>query len=352
MHETNRTQPLYIRLIFSLVIFILFIGITEVILRLVEPNLYHKNQRFPVNRDVDFPEVYEKDHDLFWRFRTDQTIDSKMFSNITYHINSTGMRGKEIKSDPALYRIIALGNSCTFGWGVPEDSIWTTSLESVLQELMPEYNFEVLNCGVPGYSSYQGKKYFINELLPYKPKILLIMFGWNDQWAAGGDISDKDQKLPGQFILSLQNYFSRLKFYQLFRKVFLSLTETEKEVSLVQLSGKRRVSREDFQNNLREIIKVAKRENIIPIVMVPPIASLKNYQLGTISPFHKHHESYQEKVINAGRYENIMVINHQPEFDRYNDLFNNPSDDPIHFNAAGHQLFTKSVLETILPVIE
>ena len=330
----------------------IFIGGIEAVLRLAEIDLYKKNQFFPINRDIDFPEVYKKDQNLFWRFRTDQLIDSKSFSNITYRINSDGMRGDEILNEKKGLRILAIGNSCTFGWGVRQEEIWTTKLKNELSKTIPNKNIEIINCGVPGYSSHQGRKYFEQELLKYKPDIILVMFGWNDQWTAGKNISDAEQEAPNIIIISLQNIFSKLKIYQLFRKIILSTTEKEQVIPLDQVTGKRRVSQKEFFLNLRSIVKTAKENSITAILMVPPVASIENYFPEKTSRFHKNHLSYQQQVISAAKYEDILFVDHQLTFDKYDDLFSNPSDDPIHFNSKGHSVFTDAVKETLIPIIQ
>ncbi|KAA3631245.1 MAG: SGNH/GDSL hydrolase family protein [Calditrichaeota bacterium] len=349
-----RQQPLYLKLIFSFLILVLFIGLTELSLHIADPDLYYKNQFFPINRDIDFPDVYKKDANLFWRFRPDQTINSESFSDITYHINSKGMRGDEIDKSKKGIRILAVGNSCTFGWGVEDDSIWTTRLSRKLQSEFPAKDIEILNCGVPGYSSYQGKIYFEKELLKLNPDIVTIMFGWNDQWTAGKNISDHEQEKPNAVILRLQNIFSHLKIYQLARKIVLSATEKQQQISLDQKGGKKRVPLPQFEENLRRIIRLCKENNIVPILMVPPVASLENYFPGqyTISNFHEQHKRYQDKVIATARYEDIDFIDHQPEFDKFSDLFSNPADDPIHFNAKGHAVFYQPIKERIKAIIK
>ncbi len=352
MTQDKHHQPLYMKIIFSLFILIIFVGSIETVLFFANIDLYEKNQFFPINRDIDFPEVYEKYPDLFWRFRTNQIIDSKSFSDIIYHINDDGLRGKELTKKKGL-RILALGNSCTFGWGVADNYIWTTVLEKKLQSTFPEKKIDIINGGVPGYSSFQGMNYFKQELIEkVKPDIVLVMFGWNDQWTAGKNITDAEQQMPNFIILVLQNFFSKMKFYQLFRKIILSTTETKEVVALDKQSGKRRVSIKEFKNNLRAISRTAKEHSITTILMVPPVASVENYFKGQVSKFHNQHLRYQEQVINSAKYEDIQFINHQPHFDLYNDLFDNPNDDPIHFNIKGQTVFSESIEEVLIPLIQ
>jgi hypothetical protein len=70
-------------------------------------------------------------------------------------INSFGFRGHEypIEKTANAFRILALGDSFTFGQGVEEHDIYTTLLERELAERHPEKHIEVINTGIMGYSA-------------------------------------------------------------------------------------------------------------------------------------------------------------------------------------------------------
>lgn len=346
MPDNISKTPLYLKLVTAVVSVILFILVAEIALRIVDPELGYKNQFFPVNRDIDFPEFYEKDARLFWKLRAGQTIESRWFSDISYEINSLGLRGPEIQKNKPDVRILALGNSCTFGWGVPYEKSWTHLLEQKLNVQLNK-NVEIVNGGIPGYSSHQGKILF-EQLINLKPDLVLIMFGWNDHWRAGKDISDAEQNTPPEIVIGLQNIFSKLKLYKLIRKATLKVTEDTTHVRIDDITGKQRVSTDEFFGNIKEIISTAQKNNIVPILLIPPIASLENYQLGQSSPLHTLHHRYQQQIIKVSQYLNVPLVNLQTEFDLHNNLFDNPFDDPIHFNIAGCQI----VSESILPVVK
>lgn len=343
-----RKPPLGLKLIASLAALIIFLFVAEMSLKLFEDNLYYKNQLFPLNRDLDFPEIYKKDVDLFWRFRPDQVTNSKQFSYLSYHINSRGRRGPEPVERKPAYRILALGNSCTFGWGVEYDNIWTTRLERMLSKHAPNENIQLINAGVPGYSSHQGKIYFANELLELKPDIVLISFAWNDQWPAGKGTTDAEQESGSELLIAAQNIVSKLRTYRLMRKVVLGFSEQEVQVSLDQNSGKRRVPLEQFYKNLLGIIEIARENKIEPVLLIPPVASLENYFTGTVSDFHQRHLLYQSQIIRAAKYAKAEVIDLQTEFDLYSDLFTDAEADPVHFNEKGHQVVAEVIARALM----
>jgi lysophospholipase L1-like esterase len=352
MAASTRTTVLH-KLALPFISVVLVVLCAELIIRLVGPDLYYADQTFPINRDMNFIEFYQKDHNLFWRLRTDQMIDSRTFSDVRYRINSRGMRGDEIPGQKDGCRVVALGNSCTFGWGVEDDKAWVKQLELMLKMNLPNKQIEVINCGVPGYSSYQGREYFSRELLYLDPDILLIMFGWNDHWVAGRGITDDQQTMPGQFMLQVQDWLSHLDSYRLMRKYTLSLIQRRSTATLDDLAGPRRVPQEKFRENLRAMISLARENSIEPVLLVPPIASLATYlgRTDISSNFHLLHSNYQADVILVSQYEQVQLINLQVEFDRHNDLFDDIQNDPIHFNTKGHLVAAETIGNMIAELI-
>jgi len=342
-----KSSPLYVKLIGAVVSLIIFVVVAELVLRIVEVNLYYKNQFFPVNRDIDFPEVYEKDPKLFWRFRKNMVTESKMFSYLNYRINSHGLRGPEIRQRKTGYRIIALGNSCTFGWGIPYQITWASRLQQMLNQQVPSGDVEIINAGMPGYSSHQGKIFFAEELLGLNPDMVLVMFGWNDHWKAGHGINDARQQMPHRFILETQNLFSKLKLYQLLRKTVLSSTEKQRLVALDDMSGERRVSQQEFYGNLKSIVRLARDNEIEPVLLVPPIASLENYFGVPKTNLHLLHSLYQKQITRVAELEQVRLVDLQAAFDQYHDLFDAPREDPIHFNIKGHAVVAAAIADQV-----
>jgi hypothetical protein len=54
-------------------------------------------------------------------------------------------------------RIVVLGDSYAFGWGVAEKDAFPRQLERMIRETYPDVSVEVVNAGVPGYGFYQQR---------------------------------------------------------------------------------------------------------------------------------------------------------------------------------------------------
>lgn len=331
------------RLTAALAAILIFIVLVEAVLRLVAADDYFQNRFFIVNRALDYPEIFQRDRDLFWRFRPDRTVTSKFFEGETYRINSQGLRGDEVPVEKTSKRIITLGNSCTFGWGVPLAQTYSEQLEKNLQR-----QHEVINGAVPGYSTFQGRKFFESDLSQLNPDIVTVLFAWNDHWAAASQIADKDQEFPPQIILAAQNFLARFHFYRLMKKTLLSAVEKNPDSTFDRGNIVYRVGLDDFGLNLKEICERVREAGATPILLTSPIPSLEKYYLpGARSSLHAFHEKYNQMIRNVSAANDIDLVDLAREFDKHDGLWDDAPRDPIHFNARGHALAARLIADYI-----
>lgn len=97
-------------------------------------------------------------------------------------INSFGLRGREIeRAKPAgEFRILFLGDSVTFGFGLPEELAIAGLTELVLNQNASGFRVVCLNAGVAGYSTWQEVDYLKAEGLLLKPDLVVLQFSFND----------------------------------------------------------------------------------------------------------------------------------------------------------------------------
>ena len=97
---------------------------------------------------------------------------------VNVKINSGGLRDKEYPLDHAQkYRIIFLGDSLTFGWGVEKVNTFEILLEGKLNKIRPT---EVLNFGTGNYNTEQEVNLFLKEEKKYKPDHAVLFYFIND----------------------------------------------------------------------------------------------------------------------------------------------------------------------------
>ena len=102
---------------------------------------------------------------------------------INIRINSLGFRSPPIKriKPSGTIRIVVLGDSFTWGWGVDQDETYSMVLENILnQRKTSNSKFEVINTGVTGYSTDQEYLLLKNEGLNLNPDIVVLFVYFND----------------------------------------------------------------------------------------------------------------------------------------------------------------------------
>jgi lysophospholipase L1-like esterase len=93
-------------------------------------------------------------------------------------INSRGFRGLEPSSDPAVKRVIVLGDSITFGNNLALEETFPFQLQQQLAT--PGRNLEVLNFGVHGYDTLQEVSSLEIRGLGYHPDLVVVAYCLND----------------------------------------------------------------------------------------------------------------------------------------------------------------------------
>jgi lysophospholipase L1-like esterase len=108
------------------------------------------------------------------------------FDGVTKHgvrirISSLGLRSPEVTAakPPGTLRLLVLGDSVTFGWGVDEEVTFARRIERALRAELP-CPVEVLNAGVSGYGSIEEADFFAHEGLALEPDALLVYQVEND----------------------------------------------------------------------------------------------------------------------------------------------------------------------------
>ena len=130
-------------------------------------------------------------------FKKSQSLPSTLLPNLDaehqaltheftahYTTNSLGYRGKEFAIDkPAdTYRVLMLGDSVTFGWGVDDEQTFSYILEEKLTQEAQGRNIEVINAGWhDGFAPDSYYVYLNQEGLKLKPDLIILnLFPYND----------------------------------------------------------------------------------------------------------------------------------------------------------------------------
>jgi len=183
---------------------------------------------------------------LEWEFRPSCT---GLLRDVPVHTNAAGLRGPELREDGSI-RVLALGDSTTFGWTVPDDEAYPPRLERVLNRASDGTRYQVLNAGVAGYTSYQGLVYLRERGLGLKPAIVVIGFGFNELYRLGDDETRLARERLVLPVLRLNDFLvERSRLYR-----WLSWEASAAARSRLDY----RVAPERYGENLREMTRLAR----------------------------------------------------------------------------------------------
>lgn len=199
------------------------------------------------------------------------------FQGRMYHvdarINNLGLRGEDVaaRKPPGTFRVLALGDSRTFGFAVGQDDSYPAQLERVLRSRDPDGRFEVLNAGRHGYSSYQGLRFLQREGLPLEPDVVTVAFGFNDRrYVPAADEVDGAEWF-GRAARALR-WRQRLSYsYALLaaRKVLCRLLQRARSLPSQRIDQLPcRVDSDAFQGNLERIVKLCDARHIRVVLLV------------------------------------------------------------------------------------
>ena len=97
--------------------------------------------------------------------------------------NEDGIRESKtypLQKQETATRMVALGDSYTFGWGVELEESWPKVLERRLNEASKDRTYEVLNFGVPGYNTALTVALYQTKGAKYAPDYILLPILDND----------------------------------------------------------------------------------------------------------------------------------------------------------------------------
>ncbi len=119
----------------------------------------------------------------FGDYKPCQSLDSDYILPHHITINSLGLRGKEfpLQKPKSTYRILAIGDSYTYGARVSDNQTFPFLLERLLnREPNLNFKFEVINAGHAAYSTREEYEYLLERGVYLKPDMVILAWFPND----------------------------------------------------------------------------------------------------------------------------------------------------------------------------
>jgi lysophospholipase L1-like esterase len=330
-------MSIFRKLLFSAIAVALFFGLLEGGLRL----LYRPYRPFRFYAPHS-ESIVERDPDLGYRLRSH--VKAKAYATLV-ETNSFGFRGPEFNRLKTGPRLIALGDSCTFGFGVSDnDHTYPAALSRLIREA--HRTAEVINAGVVGYTSHQGLQLLRNKIVDLHPDVVLIYIGWND---FGNSLLPDWTPSMTQDVAVSHIWGSSPPY------IFLALNDL---LSPLRRSGKIGFKPEAvswYAQNLRGIVEAARSNGIKPVLLTWPtrvqrqIEELKSREimLGTgvtFASWFSYYKKYQQEIETVAREQNVQIIQLAERFNQLDESF---YFDEIHLNDRGALEAAKLIWESL-----
>jgi lysophospholipase L1-like esterase len=264
MREERRRGRIAVNLLISATSVVLFLGLLELAVREIDPKL-------PLLLSPTAENCLRRSASLSLAFRP---RCSGVLSGTPLSTNSAGLRGPELRADGSP-RILAIGDSCTWGWHVAEDESYPAVLQRLLETRSGPKRFAVVNAGFPGYTSYQGLVYLRENGVALAPRVVVMGFGFND----ANEVGDIEQQIEYErrhpMLVRLDDWLlasSRLYVWMRWKRSGLA-ADGEEASGPPKVSGLKpggpgpRVSLEKYVTNLEEMVKLARDHGADPILL-------------------------------------------------------------------------------------
>ena len=153
----------------NLVLLVVSVGITLISCELI---VRYMNQAPPFQTPLYMPSyLTERDSSLRWRFSP------------TEGRNSLGLKNRELGTKArGTYRILFLGDSLIWTGDTSSGQLYTEVLEQRLNKRFSNSSrvFEVINAGIPGYTTYQELEFLKIYGIDMEPDLVILGFVFND----------------------------------------------------------------------------------------------------------------------------------------------------------------------------
>lgn len=304
---------------------------------------------------------------------------------VEYKINKLGFRGKSlsVKKPDGTCRILALGDSVSFGIGVSDKNRYTEQLEDLLNsELAPStgLRYEVMNMSVGGWNTYNELSWLRSRGMDFQPDLVIWQFHMNDVDDPMGHLGTNTfsffREIPREYFPDPEdptiedNVFIRrpkdislgsvLKWYGWkYSRTFEALNGLWRRISpsapdphagkislswcLEYLQDENGPQWKWLRKNLEDLRDVCKEEDIPVFFLIPPLS----YQL------YSEKAVYREPITKLLDYTEslgFIPVSLTPRLEKESGgdfMHFYLEGDASHFNREGHRLIAGLLFETI-----
>ena len=296
-------------------------------------------------------EIYEPDPKLYWKLKPNQDCYTKI-DHRPVHINSHGTRGPDFETvkPPGTIRVLSLGDSRTFGWGLKQEETYSDQLRRLLQEqLGGAKKIEVINAGVNAWSYSQMLVYFRDIALHYQPDVVVLAEA--NLWTQFSERNSAKFVKKFMWRVRLKNFLRRFAIYHYLVEVKLKDVYERQRTKFVPVDPTRDAlfkeqQQQDpnaaFRAAIEELCRLAQSNGVKPVLLYLPMADDLN---ATEAPAIL---KIKQEVHNMM---NMPLVDLTRDFRAEGKTLYLEAD-PVHLNARGNEIVGRRLFETVQDLIK
>jgi len=329
---------------FSLVMLAIVLGTAEGLARLLGDDVLEQATSPPPVGEEDDTNLLGNPFLLY-----EMAPGDRFEKDIHIAINSFGLRGPEWNPDkPAgVRRIMALGDSSVYGFGVEDDEVFTARMDQALGE-----SVQVINSAVPGYSTYQTINLLQIRSLSLQPDLLLVGCIWSDnnfdsfvdrELLAAYSSFRNSQARTVHDALSHSSLYTILDYKLRVLRTFPEDRRVGWMIGRGEKIGERRVPIQEYARNLETIVELAHAIGSEVAFMVLP----NREDLVTVYESGAAWDPYRQVMRDTAARHGAPVVE-LPSLFLETELGGDALFlDEMHPTAQGHALWADTMLQTI-----
>lgn len=212
-----------------------------------------------------------------------------------------------------------------------------------LAKSLPSRRFDMVNAGVPGFSSWQGLL-LCRQVIDQQIDMVVFAFAYHDchpAYAADRAILTNDP-----YVHRIRTWLYRSELFLLLRQLIIKLRESHEEAALrasVQTTLPTfRVPPDEFERNLRELARLGRERGVRVTFLLEPLAPGNDREASVL----RYHEIMRRVAREEGDVLVIDVFSSMREQTGSTDT-RRYWDDSIHMSSAGHEVVARIVEEAL-----
>ena len=195
-------------------------------------------------------------------------------------IDELGFRTAHLDARSAIVgnplRILLLGDSCAWGWGIRR---FSDTMPPLIEQRLAESGIDgaVVNLAEPGFTTTQGLRLFTDWFPKIRPQFVVLQYGWNDRRNSRGFTDRQVMRMMPMLHSRPAKWVMKTALYRTFAWTAAHLLPEpqnpayhDRDLDPVVDNARMRVPLAESIDNYRQMIDAAKKAGARVLIILPP----------------------------------------------------------------------------------